>query len=200
MAWLCCIGGNSTEQTKKFKPLDNATIQQNEERESFVESLPLPSSAYHHYPVSIPISAQRRISKYVTVAGSAPKSPKGAPRKDYHHGRISRERAEHLLKKSQGPEGTFLVRESNSNVSTDTSPVFVLSILVSETVAHIEIKRDESGKYHLTDIAGSKPFISIPKVISYYQVKPLDLQELGTVKLCYYIPVSDSEQFSFIPL
>ena len=195
MAWLCCISANNKEPAKKFKPLENTQLPQHQEQDdSFVESLPVSNTTYHQYPLSMPINTQRRASKYVTVAGSAPKSPKGAPGKDYHHGRITRERAEHLLKRSQGPEGTFLVRESNDNVSMDSTAVYVLSILASGTVAHIELKRDESGKYYLKDIPGSKAFISIPKVILHYQYKPLDLYELGTVKLCCYVPVNDSEQ------
>lgn len=202
MAWLCCISANK-EPAKKFKPLDNATLPQHQESaDAFVESLPVSNTTYHQYPLSMSIDVQRKPNKYVTVAASAPKSPKGAPDdKDYHHGRITRERAEHLLKRSQGPEGTFLVRESNDNVSTDSTTVYVLSILVSGTVAHIEMKRDESGKYYLKDIPGSKAFLSIPKVILHYQYKPLDVYDLGTVKLCCYIPVSDSEQIcNFIHL
>ena len=197
----CCI--TKKPAAEKFKPLNNATLsQQNEvECDSFTESLPVPNSAYHEYTgPSAPVNAQPRASKYVTVAASAPKSPKGAPKKDYHHGRITRERAEHLLKRSQGPDGTFLVRESNDSVSTDSSTLYVLSVLTAGTVAHIEMKRDESGKYHLKDTPGSKPFASIPKVVLHYQHKSLDLQELGTVKLCCYIPVSDSEHTNLIDL
>ena len=197
----CCVGRVHKGPEERFKPLDNATLSvQNEECAETTESLPTPNSTYHQFPVTLPIHTQPRASKYITVGGSAPKSPKGAPNRDYHHGRISLERAEHLLKRSLGPDGTFLVRESSDNVSTDSSTVYVLSVLVSGTVAHIEMKRDDSGKYHLRDIPGSKAFPAIPRVIFHYQNKPLDLQELGTVKLCCYVPVSDTDNTSVVRL
>ncbi|KAJ3639318.1 hypothetical protein Zmor_002683 [Zophobas morio] len=70
----------------------------------------------------------------------------------WYHGKLSREAAENILNEDGRPDGSFLVRESNSS-----SGDFVLSVRHNNDVSHFQIRRhtedaffsiDESTKIH----------------------------------------------------
>ena len=83
-------------------------------------------------------------------------------------------------------DGTFIVYESDS-VAVDDNPLYVLSVVCEGRVFHIEIMRCADGTFVPLNVPGSKPHKSVPKLVTYYGTKPLDLKEFGSIKLISYI-------------
>lgn len=64
----------------------------------------------------------------------------------WFHGKISRERAEEILKEDNQEDGTFLVRESNTALGD-----FVLSVLFKGDVCHYQIRRHGEDAFFSID-------------------------------------------------
>ena len=101
----------------------------------------------------------------------------------WYHGQISRLAAEARLRPA--PECSFLVRRSESSRHD-----FSLSIKSSMTIMHMKIQYQESTrKYILGQF--SKPYVSIPAMISYYSKHTLNIKGAENVTLLH--PVADVE-------
>ena len=101
----------------------------------------------------------------------------------WYHGQISRLAAEARLRPA--PECSFLVRRSESSRHD-----FSLSIKSSMTIMHMKIQYKESTrKYILGQF--SKPYVSIPAMISYYSKHTLNIKGAENVTLLH--PVADVE-------
>ncbi|EFA10985.1 tyrosine-protein kinase Shark [Tribolium castaneum] len=64
----------------------------------------------------------------------------------WYHGKLSREATENLLKEEGRPDGSFLVRESNSSTGD-----FVLSVLHNNEVSHFQIRRHSEDAFFSID-------------------------------------------------
>ncbi|XP_071948598.1 growth factor receptor-bound protein 2-like [Antedon mediterranea] len=79
---------------------------------------------------------------------------------DWFHGRISRNMAENLLKNQNLKDGSFLIRESESNPGK-----FSLSVKYGNGVQHFKVLNDGTGKYFLWVIK----FTSLNKLVDYHR-------------------------------
>ena len=83
-------------------------------------------------------------------------------RHDWYHGKISRNRAEYLL--SSGINGSFLIRESESNPGQ-----YSLSVRYEGRVYHYRVNNDADGSLYVQEVT---KFRSIPELVSYHNQEP----------------------------
>ncbi|XP_063769749.1 tyrosine-protein kinase SYK isoform X2 [Pseudophryne corroboree] len=81
----------------------------------------------------------------------------------WFHGSISREQSEQLLLKGQKSNGTFLIRERDSNGS------YALCLMHDRKVSHYRIDRDKTGKLSIPE---GKKFDTLWQLVEHYSYKP----------------------------
>ncbi|XP_033734735.1 growth factor receptor-bound protein 2-like [Pecten maximus] len=87
---------------------------------------------------------------------------------DWYAGRISREQAVSLLLRGNQPDGSFLLRDSESSPGD-----YSLSVRFQGAVQHFKILRDGSGKFFLW----VKKFPSINSLIEHHQLSSVSRTE-----------------------
>ncbi|NXC48808.1 KSYK kinase, partial [Penelope pileata] len=90
----------------------------------------------------------------------------------WFHGRISREESEHRILIGSRNNGTFLIRERDSNGS------YALCLLNDGKVLHYRIDRDKTGKLSIPD---GKRFDTLWQLVEHYSYKPDGLLRVLTV-------------------
>ncbi|XP_053323792.1 tyrosine-protein kinase SYK isoform X2 [Spea bombifrons] len=81
----------------------------------------------------------------------------------WFHGKISREDSEALLLNGPKINGTFLIRERDSNGS------YALCLIHNKKVSHYRIDRDKTGKLSIPD---GKKFDTLWQLVEHYSYKP----------------------------
>ncbi|NWV66819.1 KSYK kinase, partial [Malurus elegans] len=90
----------------------------------------------------------------------------------WFHGRISREESEHRILIGSRNNGTFLIRERDSNGS------YALCLLNDGKVLHYRIDRDKTGKLSIPD---GKRFDTLWQLVEHYSYKPDGLLRVLTI-------------------